>query len=73
LVPISRDPVDPSSLLDDIRRASLEMKDLGDMDQQVRAYRLDLVRRAKAGGARIKDIAEAAGVTTVAVTQWLRQ
>lgn len=43
------------------------------MDQQVRAYRLDLVRRAKAGGARIKDIAEAAGVTTVAVTQWLRQ
>jgi hypothetical protein len=60
------------ALLKEVGAVSVEIGLLGEASGDLRAYRIELCRRAKAAGITTNALGAAAGVSGPAVTQWLQ-
>ena len=56
----------------EIRRATEELASLGEVGQEVKAYRLRCIARARELGATTVELGQDANVSGPAITQWLR-
>lgn len=59
-------------VLDEVKVVTGEIEQLTDASDELRAYRVDLCRQGRSIGITTRELGEAAGVSGVAVTLWLK-
>jgi hypothetical protein len=59
-------------VLDEVRLVTSEIDQLAEASDELRAYRVDLCRQGRQVGITTRELGEAAGVSGVAVTLWLK-
>jgi hypothetical protein len=66
-------PSEVEALLHEVQEVTQEIALLGGTSDALRAYRVELCRRARALGVTTKVLGDVSGVSGVAITQWLQQ